>query len=46
MIYSKPGIPRPIVIPKYRAVDVDLIQKNLKSANMTRDYNFAFLDKR
>jgi len=45
MIYSKPGILRPVVIPKYREVDVSLIKKNLKSACMTRDEYFSLLDK-
>lgn len=44
MIYSKPGIPRPVVIPKYKEVDVNLIKKNLKSAGMTRDEYFSLLD--
>ncbi|HEB73376.1 MAG TPA: type II toxin-antitoxin system HicA family toxin [Nitrospirae bacterium] len=43
MIYSKPGIPRPVVIPKYNEIDVGLIKKNLKSACMTRDEYFSLL---
>lgn len=37
VIYSKPGVLRPVVIPKYDDVGVDVIKANLRSARMSRE---------
>lgn len=36
LIYNKPGILRPIVIPLYKAIPEFIILKNLKTAGITR----------
>ena len=41
--YVKEGISRPIVIPKYKEVDVMIIKSNLKSAGLSRDEYFNYL---
>ena len=43
LVYSKAGVLRPIVIPKYNAVGRDIIQSNLKSACITRERYFKLL---
>ena len=37
MVLVKPGIARPIVIPKYSAVPVFVIKNNLRTAQMSRE---------
>jgi predicted RNA binding protein YcfA (HicA-like mRNA interferase family) len=37
MIFTKPGVIRPVVIPKYSAVPVFIIKNNLRSAGIPRD---------
>ena len=37
MIYTKIGVLRPIVIPKYRNIPVFIIKNNLRSAGMSRE---------
>ena len=44
--YSKPGVPRPIIIPTYDEVPVSIIRGNLRSAGMSRDEYFALLQGR
>ena len=43
LIYMKPGVLRPIVIPKYSAVPVFVIKNNLRSAGMSRERYFELL---
>ncbi len=43
IIYTKTGVIRPIVIPKYRAVPVFVIRNNLRSAGLSRDRYFQLL---
>jgi len=43
--YVKPGILRPVVIPKYREVPVSIIRNNMTTANMSRERYFELLDK-
>ena len=43
MIYSKAGVLRPIVIPKYKNIPVYIIRNNLRSARMSRDRYFELL---
>ena len=40
LIYTKPGVVRPLVIPAYRAVPVFIIKNLLRSSGMTRDRYF------
>jgi len=43
LVYTKPGIPRPIVIPMYDQVPVFIIRNNLRSARMSRERYFELL---
>ncbi len=45
LVYTKTGVSRPIVIPKYRAVPVFVIRNNLRSAGLSRDRYFELLAK-
>ena len=45
IIMNKPGVDRPLVIPKYDKVDVDIIKANLRTAHMSRDEYFDLLEK-
>ena len=42
--YVKPGVLRPIVIPTYREIDVEIIKSNMKTAGMSRDRYFELLE--
>ena len=44
IIMNKPGMDRPIVIPKYEAVDVDIIKANLRTAQLSREEYFRLLE--
>ena len=35
--YTRPGTPRPVVIPAYDEVPVAIIKNNLKTAGLSRD---------
>ena len=37
VIMSKPGISRPVVIPKYAEVGLDIIRSNMRTAGMSRE---------
>ena len=43
LAYTKAGVPRPIMIPKYRAVPVFIIRNNLRTAGLSRDRYFQLL---
>jgi predicted RNA binding protein YcfA (HicA-like mRNA interferase family) len=43
VVYTKPGVSRPIVIPTYRSIPVFVIKNNLRSAGLTRDRYFELL---
>ncbi len=43
MVFTKPGIIRPVVIPKYNSVPVFIIKNNLRTAGMSRDRYFELL---
>lgn len=45
LIYSKAGISRPIVIPKYKEIPVFVIKNNLKSAGISRERYIELLKK-
>ena len=41
--YVKKGVFRPVVIPTYKEVDVDIILANMRTAGMTRKRYFELL---
>ena len=43
MVFTKPGVLRPVVIPMYSQVPVFIIKNNLRTAGMTRDRYFQLL---
>lgn len=43
MVFTKPGVLRPVVIPKYAAIPVFIIKNNLRTAGMTRERCFELL---
>jgi len=44
IIMSKPEVDRPIVIPTYNEVGVDIIKANMRSAGMSRERYFELLN--
>jgi predicted RNA binding protein YcfA (HicA-like mRNA interferase family) len=44
-VYVKVGCARPVIIPRYDAVGIDIIKNNMKTANMTRERYFQLLAK-
>jgi len=42
-IYVRPKTPRPVVIPRYKEIDIDIISSNMKTADMDRDTYFKLL---
>jgi len=45
MVFTKRGVSRPIVIPKYSAIPVFIIKNNLRTAGISRDRYFELLEK-
>jgi predicted RNA binding protein YcfA (HicA-like mRNA interferase family) len=45
MVFTKSGIVRPVVIPKYSAVPVFVIKNNLRTGGISRDRYFELLGK-
>lgn len=43
MVFTKAGVIRPVVIPKYASVPVFIIKNNLRSAGMSRERYFELL---
>jgi len=41
--YIKEGIPRPVVIPTYKEIDVEIIKSNMRTAGMSREKYFELL---
>ena len=41
--YVKKGIPRPVVIPTYREIAVEIIRSNMRTAQMSRNRYFHLL---
>ena len=37
MVFTKPGVIRPVVIPKYASVPVFVIKNNLRTAGLSRE---------
>ena len=44
LIYTKPDVKRPLVIPAYRSVPVFIIRNLLRTCGMSRDRYFTLLD--
>ena len=42
-VYTKEGVPRPVVIPDWKAIPVFIIKNNLRTAGLTRDEYFRLL---
>lgn len=40
----KPGVLRPVIIPKYDEIGLDIITSNMRTAGMSRERYFALLD--
>jgi predicted RNA binding protein YcfA (HicA-like mRNA interferase family) len=45
LVYTKSGVLRPVVIPKYAAIPVFVIKNNLRTAGISREEYFALLRK-
>jgi predicted RNA binding protein YcfA (HicA-like mRNA interferase family) len=43
LIYTKPGIKRPLVIPTYKAVPVFIIKNLLRTSSVSREMYFKLL---
>jgi predicted RNA binding protein YcfA (HicA-like mRNA interferase family) len=43
-IYTRPGASRPIVIPTYDELDIDIIKSNLRTAKISRENYFRLLN--
>ena len=43
MVFTKPSVIRPVVIPKYAAIPVFIIKNNLRTAGISRDRYFELL---
>lgn len=45
IVLIKPDVLRPVIIPKYPEVGLDIIQGNMRTANMSRKQYFELLAK-
>ncbi|MEK9135417.1 MAG: type II toxin-antitoxin system HicA family toxin [Patescibacteria group bacterium] len=45
LIYTKAGISRPIVIPKYKEIPVFVIKNNLRAAGINREKYLEILER-
>jgi len=45
IILVKPGVARPIVVPRYAHIRPDIILANLRTAKMSRERYFALLER-
>ncbi|MBA4371366.1 MAG: hypothetical protein C0402_00720 [Thermodesulfovibrio sp.] len=41
--YVKKGVNRPLIIPTYREIDIDIIKSNMRTAGMTRETYSRYL---
>lgn len=42
-VYEKPGVLRPVIIPQYDEIDVEIIRGLLRTAGMSRERYFELL---
>lgn len=40
IVLAKPGVARPVIIPKYDSIGLDIITSNMRTANMNREQYF------
>lgn len=45
IVMSKPGVLRPVIIPKYPSIGLDIIKRNMRTAGMSRQRYFELLAK-
>jgi predicted RNA binding protein YcfA (HicA-like mRNA interferase family) len=45
IVLVKNGVARPVVIPKYSEIGLDIIKSNMRTAGMSRDRYFELLRK-
>ncbi len=45
VVLSKPGVLRPVIVPKYAEVGLDIIRSNMRTAGMSRSRYFSLLEK-
>ena len=43
--YTKKGILRPVIIPTYKEIDINIIKSNMRTAGMDREKYFELLAK-
>ena len=43
VVLSKPGVLRPVIIPKYAEIGLDVIRGNMRTAGMSRTRYFSLL---
>jgi hypothetical protein len=44
MVFTKPGVVRPVVIPRYSVLPVFIIKNNLKTGGISRDRYLELLE--
>lgn len=44
IVMTKPGVARPVIIPKYSEVCLDIIKSNMRTAGMPRKKYFQILN--
>ena len=42
-VYEKPGVSRPLIIPEYEEIDLDIIRGLLRTAGLSREQYFKIL---
>jgi len=45
MVFTKPGIPRPVVVPRYDPLPVFIIKNALRTARISRELYFELLER-
>jgi predicted RNA binding protein YcfA (HicA-like mRNA interferase family) len=45
-VYVKNGVLRPVIIPTYKEIDVEIIRANMRTAGMSRERYFQLLKER
>jgi len=44
LVYTKPGVTRPVVVPDWPEVPIFIIKNNLRTAGISREEYFALLE--
>ena len=45
MVFTRPGIPRPIVVPRYDPLPIFIIKNVLRTAHISRERYFELLER-